>query len=345
MSNQQQGTRGARPGNAEFPALRELMPGDALTPLNPSLINPIIRAYNALVRAEGRGKTADGKNTLRTTLAAGGFTIEIVPTPTTQNVIGEDVSQGGAGSGSSGVTYQGVWSSGGTYAQNDLVINTNGSQSGLFIRVSTSGGAGTEPFTGSYTSDWTMLARFFTTLLHVQNSATEYFTVNAAAKTAVLTNSNTSVTLDAGSSEKVRVNTTATAYAEMTSNWLHCQNNANTSKFEGYLVDATYGGPTFRVQQSNAAAEVTIGAIRLNSTATQLAELTADRIFIQNNANTVRYDFNTASQTANFIFSGGGSVSLENSACSNRALTIREIDVCENGVAKKMRCICSAPYT
>jgi hypothetical protein len=215
-------------GRSEFPVLPELQPGAALTPLDPNLINPIIRAYNALVKSEGRGRSVDGQDTIKTLLTAGGFVVEIVPAPQAATLVGELPPQGGGGTTTSGVTYEGAWSSGGTYAEGAMVIHTKDGQSGLFIRISGSGGAGTEPFASGYTSHWTMIARYFTTLLTVRNSATEYYEVNAAAKTMTYVNGNTVATIDVGSSPKIRLNSSATLFAEITPTTVAFENAGTT---------------------------------------------------------------------------------------------------------------------
>jgi len=147
MSQHNQKGNGTKVGNSEFPHLRELSAGDSLTPLDPRLINPIIRAYNALRNIQGSGKTSDGLDTVKVVMAASGIVVEIVPAPKEGTNVSEIPENQGSGGSISGITYEGAWSSLGTYAEGALVIHTNGSQSGLFIRVSATSGAGTEPFT------------------------------------------------------------------------------------------------------------------------------------------------------------------------------------------------------
>lgn len=53
----------------------------------------------------------------------------------------------------------------------------------------------------------------------------------------------------------------------------------------------------------------------------------------------------TPEQLTVFQLSGDGRIVLDTADCDDRELRVRELDVCDNGVAKKIRVIASAPYT
>jgi hypothetical protein len=255
------------------------VPGDSLTPLDPRVINPIIRAYNALRNISGGGKTADGKNTIKTIIAASGVVVEIASAEEGTTVVDEMPEQGGGTGTGSGVTYEGAWSSGGSYAEDALVIHTSSGQSGLFIRITGTSGAGIEPFTTGYTTDWTLLARFFTSSLTIRNSTTEYYTIDTANKTVTAVNGNTSATIDVGTSPKVRINTTATEYSEITPNTIYCQSNAGTTKFSYNTVAQSFtgnfaGGGSFAISNADINAKAVslraFGVCNAGSSATAL---------------------------------------------------------------------------
>jgi len=312
-------------GAAEFPPLPELRPGDKLTPLSPRLINPVLRLYNALRKARGVGTTADGKTKLNITVAAAGLVFELAANDQQATDVSQSPEYGG-GSGSGAIDYQGAWSSGGSYSVDAIVTHAHSSgQSGLFIRTSGGGGAGTEPFASGYASDWDLIGRIFTEGLVIYNASTRYANFNAQSAWYTFVYNST-----AG----------AQVHFDLTNTICRFQNSSSRG------VEINTAGASIGAQSINTWAELRPASdrIRINTTATKYAELTSTGLYAQNNSANSKINYNSDGGTFVLNFAGGGTVTLSNSACSNNAIAIREIDVCDNGNARKMLVVCGLPY-
>jgi hypothetical protein len=183
-------------GKSEFPQLPELQPGSSLTPFSVSLVNPIIRMYNSL-------RNIEGNNGVAATLTAGNLVIELTGDESIQPV--PTIGDGSGGGGTSGAQYSGAWSSGGSYEENELVTHTIEGWEGLYIRISTTSGAGTAPGATGYATDWTLLARRFEDTLTLKTSATEHIKFDADAGTVIVTQGSEVITLDVGTSKQIKI--------------------------------------------------------------------------------------------------------------------------------------------
>jgi len=353
--------RSAPIGRGEFPPLPELQPGSPLTPLDPSLINPIIRAYNALVRSRGEGKTADGLNTLRTLLTAGGFVVEIVPTPNQTAPIGELPPQGGGGTSTSGLTYGGLWSSFGEYPKDTLVIDSDpNSQLGLFIRITETGGAGIEPWATGYTTDWTLIGRYFTTILQVQDTTTKTFRVAAALPSAKMQNGSDliwEIDLSANSFSKTQKNATAFSrynIADMTQRFqitntefiqVDLPNSLLTfqkSNTEQVLVNTNSG--IVSVRSNSIYSNVVAGTVTVIDSGGRFTEVSREGVYSRNNANTASFRYNSSSENTTIHFADGGQIHMTKADCEGKNIALRDYDYCSGESLRTVKLLGSEPY-
>lgn len=348
-------------GKSEFPMLPELQPGGALTPLDPNLINPIIRAYNALVRSQGRGRSVDGKDTIETLLTAGGFVVQIVPAPQDTTLINEVPPGGGSGTASSGVTYAGLWSSGGDYAKDTLVIDSDpNSQAGLFIRVSETGGAGIEPWNTGYTTDWTLIGRYFTTILQVQDTTTKVFRVAAALPSLKMQNGSDviwEVDLSANSFSKTEKNAVAWSrynIADMTQRFqisntefiqVDLPNSLLTfqkSNTEQVMVNTDT--VTVSVRSNSIYSNVVAGTVTVIDSGGRFTEVSREGVYSVNNANTASFRYNSSSENTTIHFADGGQIHMTKADCDGQNIALRDYDYCNGSTLQTIKLLGSLPY-
>jgi hypothetical protein len=209
---------------------------------------------------------------------------------------------GGGGGGAGNMNFVGAWSGGGSYPVDDVVTHTSNGMLGAFVRISGTG-AGVEPFTAGWATDWTMIGRRFEDTLTIYKAATEKIVFDADAGTQVITQGSNVITLDAVN-QQIKIS-------------------------DGTNI----------ITLDTAADEIRITD---GSTFTQIKK---DLINQQNSGGTVKFQWDgTTNEKLRVDFSDGGSVEMTKAACATRDLTIREIDVCDSGVAKKMLILASAVY-